>query len=74
MQLNYEMFHYLSDEKKNWVDPNVIELKDNSEPEDDLDYIPPSPIPEKMPYIISQVDKRFVFFIYNVICCSNFFY
>ncbi|XP_060891312.1 recQ-like DNA helicase BLM isoform X1 [Labrus mixtus] len=36
----------VTDEKKNWIDPMVIELNDNSESEDELDYIPPSPIPD----------------------------
>ncbi|XP_057693552.1 recQ-like DNA helicase BLM [Corythoichthys intestinalis] len=30
-------------ENKKWLDPKSVQLKDNSEPEDDLDYIPPSP-------------------------------
>ncbi|XP_034444312.1 Bloom syndrome protein homolog isoform X1 [Hippoglossus hippoglossus] len=33
------------DDKKTLVDPAVIELDDKSEPDDDQDYIPPSPIP-----------------------------
>ncbi|KAM9854770.1 recQ-like DNA helicase BLM [Aulostomus maculatus] len=35
-----------TDTKKKWIDPRVINLDDNSEPEDDFDYIPPSPIPD----------------------------
>ncbi|XP_061630293.1 recQ-like DNA helicase BLM isoform X1 [Phyllopteryx taeniolatus] len=33
----------MTDDKKEWVDPKSIQLDANSEPEDDLDYIPPSP-------------------------------
>ncbi|XP_046890088.1 Bloom syndrome protein homolog isoform X1 [Hypomesus transpacificus] len=32
--------------KKTWVDPDIIDV-DYKEPEDDLDYIPPSPQPEE---------------------------
>ena len=38
------IFSFL-DDKKTLVDPSVIELDDKSEPDDDKDYIPPSPIP-----------------------------
>uniref|UniRef100_A0A671XJR9 RecQ-like DNA helicase BLM n=1 Tax=Sparus aurata TaxID=8175 RepID=A0A671XJR9_SPAAU len=38
----------LSDNKKTWIDPKVIELDENTEPEDDLDFIPPSPIPDEI--------------------------
>ncbi|XP_061679360.1 recQ-like DNA helicase BLM isoform X2 [Syngnathoides biaculeatus] len=33
----------VTDDKKDWVDPKWIQLDADSEPEDDLDYIPPSP-------------------------------
>lgn len=53
------MFCYLADKNKKMIDPKVIELNDNSEAED-LDYIPPSPVSEKTPHTISEVDKRLV--------------
>ncbi|KAM6936936.1 recQ-like DNA helicase BLM [Xenentodon cancila] len=45
-----------TDKKKMWIDPNVIELNDNSEPEDDLDYIPPSPVPDEISCKASAVE------------------
>ncbi|XP_037834201.1 Bloom syndrome protein homolog isoform X2 [Kryptolebias marmoratus] len=45
-------------EKKKRIDPKVIELNDNSEPEDDLYCIPPSPIPVEKHYISSEGDKK----------------
>lgn len=39
----------LSDKKTKWIDPQVIEL-DNSESEEDFDFIPPSPTPEEILY------------------------
>lgn len=47
----------LLDNKKTWIDPKVIELDENSEPEDDLDFIPPSPIPDE---ISSALETRSV--------------
>lgn len=41
----------------------VIELGDNSESEDDLDYIPPSPSPDEIP---SAFETRLVLSIYYV--------
>lgn len=49
------------DEKKKWIDPKVIELDNNSEPEDDLDYIPPSPIPDEISYTTSTLKIRSAF-------------
>lgn len=63
--LNYEMFCYLAEEKKDMIDPKVIELNDNSETDEDLDYIPPSPISEKSPPTMSEVEKRLVFLVYG---------
>ena len=47
----------LLENKKTWIDPKVIELDENSEPEDDLDFIPPSPIPDE---ISSALETRSV--------------
>ncbi|XP_040895146.1 Bloom syndrome protein homolog isoform X2 [Toxotes jaculatrix] len=47
-----------TDNKKKLIDPKVIELDDNSEPEDDLDYIPPSPIPDEISYTTSVLETR----------------
>ncbi|XP_077567025.1 recQ-like DNA helicase BLM isoform X2 [Stigmatopora nigra] len=33
----------LTENKKKWLDPKSVQLNDNSEPEDEEDYIPPSP-------------------------------
>lgn len=34
--------------KSSWIESNVIELDDNSEPENDLDFIPPSPVTDEI--------------------------
>ncbi|KAM7003430.1 recQ-like DNA helicase BLM [Tautogolabrus adspersus] len=47
-----------TDEKKNFIDPRVIELNDNSESEDELDYIPPSPIPDENSYTSFTPETR----------------
>ncbi|XP_039989571.1 Bloom syndrome protein homolog isoform X2 [Xiphias gladius] len=47
-----------TDDKKKFIDPKVIELDDNSEPEDGLDYIPPSPIPDVICYTTSTSETR----------------
>ncbi|XP_034541573.1 Bloom syndrome protein homolog isoform X2 [Notolabrus celidotus] len=47
-----------TDIKKKMIDPKVIELGDNSEPEDELDYIPPSPVSDEISYTSSALDKR----------------
>lgn len=52
----------LSDNKAKWIDPKIIEI-DNSESENDFDFIPPSPTPEEMFYF-SQT--RLVLFIHYV--------
>ncbi|XP_077452980.1 recQ-like DNA helicase BLM isoform X2 [Stigmatopora argus] len=33
----------MTENKKKWLDPKSVQLNDNSEPEDDVNYIPPSP-------------------------------
>ncbi|XP_071355526.1 recQ-like DNA helicase BLM isoform X2 [Trachinotus anak] len=54
-----EPFEEKRDSKKKMIDPKVIELDDNSEPEDgDLDYIPPSPVPDVISYTSSVLDTR----------------
>lgn len=47
-----------ADKSNKWKDPDVIEIDDNLEPEDDPDYIPPSPIPDEMSCINSAFDTR----------------
>ncbi|KAM7414553.1 hypothetical protein PAMA_019392 [Pampus argenteus] len=47
-----------TDDKKKWIDPKTIELNDNSEFEDELDCIPPSPIPDEISYTNSSVETR----------------
>uniref|UniRef100_A0A669C8H9 RecQ-like DNA helicase BLM n=1 Tax=Oreochromis niloticus TaxID=8128 RepID=A0A669C8H9_ORENI len=44
--------------KKIWIDPKTIEIDDNSEPEDNLDCIPPSPIPDEITYTGSTLETR----------------
>lgn len=34
--------------KSSWNEPNIIDLDDNSEPENDLDFIPPSPVSDEI--------------------------
>lgn len=46
--------------KSSWIEPQVIELDDNSESEDDLDFIPPSPVSDEMS---SALSTRFVHLI-----------
>lgn len=53
------------DNKKKFIDPKVIELDDNSEPEDDLDCIPPSPVPEAVSFTSSVLETRSVFSLYQ---------
>ncbi|XP_054475799.1 recQ-like DNA helicase BLM isoform X2 [Anoplopoma fimbria] len=53
-----EPFKGKTDDMKKWIDPKVIQLDDNSEPEDDLDYIPPSPIPDEISYTTSALETR----------------
>ncbi|XP_068168942.1 recQ-like DNA helicase BLM isoform X2 [Antennarius striatus] len=43
-----ESFKGTTDTKKKWIDPKIIKLDDDSDPEDDLDYIPPSPTPDEI--------------------------
>ncbi|XP_023278414.1 Bloom syndrome protein isoform X1 [Seriola lalandi dorsalis] len=47
-----------TDDKKKLIDSKVIEIDDYSEPEDDLDYIPPSPIPDVISYTTSVLETR----------------
>ncbi|XP_029992855.1 Bloom syndrome protein homolog isoform X3 [Sphaeramia orbicularis] len=44
-----EPFKEMRDSKNKETHSKAIEIIDNSEPEDDLDYIPPSPIPDETP-------------------------
>ncbi|XP_056272456.1 recQ-like DNA helicase BLM isoform X2 [Pseudoliparis swirei] len=53
-----EPFKRKMDNKKKLIDSKIIKLDDNSEPEDDLDYIPPSPIPDEMAYTTSLLETR----------------
>lgn len=46
--------------KSSWIDPKVIELDDNSEPEDDLDFIPPSPVSDEMSSALSTRFGRLI--------------
>uniref|UniRef100_A0A3Q4AW50 RecQ-like DNA helicase BLM n=1 Tax=Mola mola TaxID=94237 RepID=A0A3Q4AW50_MOLML len=50
-----ESFKEITDSKVTWIDPKVIDLDDKSEPEDDLDYIPPSPMADE---ISSDLETR----------------
>ncbi|XP_042352588.1 Bloom syndrome protein homolog isoform X2 [Plectropomus leopardus] len=45
-------------DNKKCIDPKAIQLCDNSEPEDDFDYIPPSPIPDDISYNTSTKETR----------------
>ncbi|XP_054894177.1 recQ-like DNA helicase BLM isoform X2 [Poeciliopsis prolifica] len=47
-----------TDEKAKRIDPKVIKLNDNSEPEEDVDYIPPSPPPDESFYRPSSAETR----------------
>ncbi|XP_059190438.1 recQ-like DNA helicase BLM isoform X2 [Centropristis striata] len=47
-----------TDEKHKWTNPKVIQIDDNSEPEDDFDYIPPSPVPDDISYTTSALETR----------------
>ncbi|XP_029290723.1 Bloom syndrome protein homolog isoform X2 [Cottoperca gobio] len=53
-----EPFKGMAGNKEKWIDPKVIKLDDNSEPEDDLDYIPPSPIPDEISYTTCALKTR----------------
>ncbi|XP_041795024.1 Bloom syndrome protein homolog isoform X2 [Chelmon rostratus] len=53
-----EPFKGRTDNKKKWIDPDVIELEDKSVPDDDLDYIPPSPIPNEISHSTSSWETR----------------
>ncbi|KAM4734184.1 recQ-like DNA helicase BLM isoform 2-T2 [Anableps anableps] len=47
-----------TDGKGKWIDPKVIELNDNSEPEEDDDCIPPSPPPDECSHAPSATEIR----------------
>ncbi|KAM3610150.1 uncharacterized protein V6R79_026196 [Siganus canaliculatus] len=47
-----------TDDKKKWIDPKIIEVDDSSGPEDDLDYIPPSPVPDEPSHTTSVLETR----------------
>ncbi|XP_022057037.1 recQ-like DNA helicase BLM isoform X2 [Acanthochromis polyacanthus] len=47
----------ITESKKKWIDPKVINL-DDSEPEDDFDYVPPSPVSDEISYKTSVLEKR----------------
>lgn len=51
------------EDKKKQIDSCIIELDDNSDPEDDMDYIPPSPVPDE---ISSALETRLVLSVYYV--------
>ncbi|XP_040018011.2 recQ-like DNA helicase BLM isoform X2 [Gasterosteus aculeatus] len=53
-----EPFKTKTDDETKWTDPKVIQLYDNSDPEDDLDYIPPSPIPDEISCTTSALETR----------------
>ncbi|XP_073329045.1 recQ-like DNA helicase BLM isoform X2 [Pagrus major] len=55
--VEFEPFKGTADNKKTWIDPKVIELDDNTEPEDELDYIPPSPIPDEISSALEMRSK-----------------
>ncbi|KAK5928051.1 hypothetical protein CgunFtcFv8_013144 [Champsocephalus gunnari] len=50
-----EPFKGMSGDNNKWIDPKVIKIND-SEPEDDLDYIPPSP--DEIFYSTSALETR----------------
>lgn len=54
--------------KSLWIEPKVIELDDNSEPEDDFNFIPPSPVSDEMS---SALSARFVHLIQNEERCCR---
>ncbi|KAM8892647.1 recQ-like DNA helicase BLM isoform 4-T4 [Spinachia spinachia] len=53
-----EPFKAKTDDKTKWADPTVIQLYGDSDPEDDLDYIPPSPIPDAVSCTTSALETR----------------
>uniref|UniRef100_A0A3B4FXL7 DNA 3'-5' helicase n=1 Tax=Pundamilia nyererei TaxID=303518 RepID=A0A3B4FXL7_9CICH len=65
---NAELEPFTGSNKKIWIDPKTIEIDDNSEPEDDLDCIPPSPIPDEIIYAGSALETRSDFrLVYNAV-------
>ncbi|KAM9352264.1 recQ-like DNA helicase BLM [Symphorus nematophorus] len=53
----FEPVKEMTGKKKKWFDPKVIKLDDNSDLEDDLDFIPPSPIPDEISVATSVPEK-----------------
>lgn len=51
-------YFFCPSESKKWIDPKVIELQDNSEPEVDFDCIPPSPGTDETSYTLSSLQTR----------------
>lgn len=52
-----QMLFFLPDDNKKTVNP-VVNLDDNSEPEDFLDYVPPSPLPDDISRSKSSCETR----------------
>lgn len=55
------------DKKEKWIDPKVIEI-DNSESENDFDFIPPSPTPEEILYFSQTRSVLFIQYVTNSLC------
>ncbi|KAK2842256.1 hypothetical protein Q5P01_012456 [Channa striata] len=52
-----EPFKDTTEDKEKWTD-QIIEVDDNSDPGEDLDYIPPSPIPAEISHTSSKLMTR----------------
>lgn len=57
----------LLDNKAKWIDPKIIEI-DNSESDNDFDFIPPSPTPEEILYFSQTRLVFFIHFVANSLC------
>lgn len=57
----------LLDNKAKWIDPKVIEI-DNSESENDFDFIPPSPTPEEILYFSQTRLVLLIHYVTNSLC------
>lgn len=66
IQLAHQCFacYVFLETKSSWIESKVIEIDDNSEPENDLDFIPPSPVSD---VICSALATRLVHPINNFI-------
>ncbi|XP_047451887.1 Bloom syndrome protein homolog isoform X2 [Mugil cephalus] len=53
-----EVVNGRNNSNKTCLDPKVIELDDKSDTEDDLDYIPPSPVPDDISYTTSVYETK----------------